>query len=131
MTTDKILLISDGIGCSLSGHVTAAPEIVPAGSKVELVARTQAAQATPFTEGQSIGRAISISPTPATAGSCEYALTGKLRCLCRWKSFVNPAGVPMGWSSTQRQVARVRRQWQRRRTPGHAYRKQRGSDRSG
>ncbi len=40
-----------GIGCGLLSHAAAAPDIVPVGSKVELVARTQAAQATPFTEG--------------------------------------------------------------------------------
>src|SRR6186713_3077378 len=51
MTTGKSLLISLTIGCSLISHAVAAPDIVPAGSKVELVARTQTAQATPFTEG--------------------------------------------------------------------------------
>jgi len=51
MTTAKSLLISLAIGCSLTSHASAASEIVPLGRKVELVARTQAAQATPFTEG--------------------------------------------------------------------------------
>ena len=51
MTTAKSLLISLAIGCGLVSHAAAAPDIVPVGSKVELVARTQAAQATPFTEG--------------------------------------------------------------------------------
>ncbi len=51
MTTAKFLLISLTIGCGLVSHAAAAPDIVPPGSKVELVARTQAAQATPFTEG--------------------------------------------------------------------------------
>jgi gluconolactonase len=44
-------LIAMAIGCRLAANTTAAPDIVPPGSKVELVARTQAAQATPFTEG--------------------------------------------------------------------------------
>ena len=51
MTTAKSLLIFLTIGCGLISHAAATPKIVPAGSKVELVARTQAAQATPFTEG--------------------------------------------------------------------------------
>ena len=51
MTTGKFLLITLAIGCGLVSHVAAAPDIVPAGSKVELVARTQPAQTTPFTEG--------------------------------------------------------------------------------
>ena len=51
MKLTRFLLIPTAIGCSLAANITAAPEIVPAGSKVELVARTQAAQATPFTEG--------------------------------------------------------------------------------
>jgi len=51
MTTAKLLLTSLTMGCGLIAHAAAAPEIVPAGSKVELVARTRAAQATPFTEG--------------------------------------------------------------------------------
>ena len=51
MTTSKSLLLSLAISCGLVPHALAAPDIVPAGSKVELVARTQAAQATPFTEG--------------------------------------------------------------------------------
>ena len=51
MTTGKFLLISLTMGCGLVSHAAAAPDIVPPGSKVELVARTQAAQATPFTEG--------------------------------------------------------------------------------
>ena len=45
------VLISLTIGCGLLSHAAAAPDIVPTGSKVELVARTQAAQAAPFTEG--------------------------------------------------------------------------------
>jgi gluconolactonase len=51
MTTAKSFLISFAIGCSLISRTTAAPDIVPVGRKAELVARTQAAEATPFTEG--------------------------------------------------------------------------------
>jgi len=51
MTTANFVLISLTLNCGLVSHAVAAPDIVPAGSKVELVARTQAAQTTPFTEG--------------------------------------------------------------------------------
>jgi gluconolactonase len=51
MTTAESLLISLAIGCGFISHAAAATDIVSPGSKVELVARTQAAQATPFTEG--------------------------------------------------------------------------------
>ena len=51
MTTTKSLLLALTVGCGLAANITAAPDIVPTGSKVELVARTQAAQAAPFTEG--------------------------------------------------------------------------------
>lgn len=51
MTPTKFVLVSLATGCSLLSHTAAAPDIVPAGSKVERVARTEAAQATPFTEG--------------------------------------------------------------------------------
>jgi len=51
MKLTRFLLIPMTIGCILAADITAAPDIVPVGSKVELVARTQAAQTTPFTEG--------------------------------------------------------------------------------
>jgi len=51
MKLTRFLLIAMAIGCSLAANITVASDIVPAGSKVELVARTQTAQATPFTEG--------------------------------------------------------------------------------
>src|SRR5262245_19222287 len=47
----KPALISLALGCCLTSYAAGAPDIVPSGSKVELVARAQPAQATPFTEG--------------------------------------------------------------------------------
>jgi len=51
MIPTTFLLTSLAIGCSLLSHAAAAPDVVPVGSKVELVAHTEAVQATPFTEG--------------------------------------------------------------------------------
>lgn len=51
MTHARLALLSLMLVCRLPSHAAAAPDIVPPGSKVELVARTQAVQATPFTEG--------------------------------------------------------------------------------
>jgi len=51
MTPTRFVLVTLAIGCCLLSYTLAASDIVPPGSKVELVARTQAAQATPFTEG--------------------------------------------------------------------------------
>src|SRR5262245_12767209 len=51
MTLTKSVLLSLLLGCRLLCYAAAASDIVPPGSKVELVARTQAAQSTPFTEG--------------------------------------------------------------------------------
>src|SRR5262245_3110331 len=51
MKRPKPCLISLALGCCLTSHAAGGPDIVPPGSKVELVARAQPAQATPFTEG--------------------------------------------------------------------------------
>jgi len=51
MTPAKLVLITLTASCCLLSNARAAPDIVPPGSKVELVARAQTAQATPFTEG--------------------------------------------------------------------------------
>jgi len=51
MTPTGFVLATLAMGCCLLSHAVAATDIVSPGSKVELVARTQAAQATPFTEG--------------------------------------------------------------------------------
>ena len=51
MTPIRFVLVTLAIGCCLLSYTVAASDIVPPGSKVELVTRTQAAQATPFTEG--------------------------------------------------------------------------------
>jgi gluconolactonase len=51
MTLARLLLIFFAIAGYVLPHAWAAPGIVPPGSKVELVARAQAALETPFTEG--------------------------------------------------------------------------------
>ena len=96
MTLTRLLLVSFAIGCSLLSHAGAAPDIVPVGSKVELVARTQAAQALRLPRARPIATAISTSPTPATAAFFGSASIGKLLCLCRWRSFASPPGRANG-----------------------------------
>jgi gluconolactonase len=51
MRPARYFLLPCAIGCCLLSPAAAASDIVPSGGKVALVARTEAAQATPFTEG--------------------------------------------------------------------------------
>lgn len=51
MTPGRLVLITFAIAACVVPRAWAAPDIVPSGSRVELVARAKAAEATPFTEG--------------------------------------------------------------------------------
>jgi hypothetical protein len=101
MKLTRFLLIPTAIGCSLAANITAAPEIVPAGSKVELVARTQTAQATPFTEGPVYREGYLYFTDTSNSRILRVRVDRQAALPLPLESFVNPAGVPMGWSSTQ------------------------------
>ena len=102
MTTAKSLLISLTIGGGLLAHAAAAPGIVPPGSKVELVARTQAAQAAPFTEGPAYRDGHIYFTDTSNSRILRVRVDRQAALPLPLEIFREPTGVPMDWSLTQR-----------------------------